>query len=68
MSELNKLAEPKKVEIEYETDAPVTYEVKGNVAWIMLDRTAFNNAQNGQMTYALDDAFVRATNDDERTK
>lgn len=65
MSELNKLAEPRKVEIEYETDAPVTYEVKGNVAWIMLDRTAFNNAQNGQMTYALDDAFVRATNDDE---
>ncbi|MCP5395226.1 MAG: enoyl-CoA hydratase [Sphingomonadaceae bacterium] len=64
MSELNKLVEPKQVDITYETDEPVTYEVIGNVAWIMLNRPGFNNSQNGQMTFALDDAFVRATNDD----
>jgi enoyl-CoA hydratase len=30
----------------------------------MMNRPDFNNAQNGQMTYALDDAFQRAVNDD----
>jgi enoyl-CoA hydratase len=34
------------------------------VAWIILNRPQFNNAQNSQMTYALDDAFRRATDDD----
>ena len=29
-----------------------------------MNRPGFNNAQNGQMTYALDDAFQRAINDD----
>lgn len=65
MTELNKLVEPKQVDVVYETDTPVTYEVIDNVAWIMLNRTEFNNSQNGQMTYAIDDAFIRATNDDE---
>lgn len=65
MTELNKLVEPKQVDVVYETDTPVTYEVIDNVAWIMLNRTEFNNSQNGQMTFAIDDAFVRATNDDE---
>ncbi|WP_395337106.1 enoyl-CoA hydratase [Novosphingobium sp. BL-8H] len=58
------LVEPKKVDIVYETDSPVLYEVDGPVAWVTLNRPDFNNAQNGQMTYALDDAFNRAVQDD----
>jgi enoyl-CoA hydratase len=61
---MSDLVAPKKVDITYETDEPVTYAVADGVAWIMMNRAEFNNAQNGQMTYALDDAFIRATNDD----
>ncbi|QJQ31347.1 enoyl-CoA hydratase [Sphingomonas lacunae] len=61
---MSDLVEPKKVDIVYETDEPVLYEVVDGVAWVTMNRPTFNNAQNGQMTYALDDAFVRATNDD----
>lgn len=43
----------------------VTYEVRGNVALIMLNRPEYRNAQNSKMTYALDAAFTRAVNDDE---
>ena len=53
------LVEPKRVDIAYETDEPVLYAVEQGVAWITMNRPAFNNAQNGQMTYALDDAFNR---------
>jgi enoyl-CoA hydratase len=59
------LVEPQQTDIVYETEAPVRYEVLDAVAWITMDRPSFNNAQNGQMTYALDDAFQRATNDDD---
>lgn len=48
---------------EYETDTPVTYRVENAVAWIMMNRPKFNNAQNSQMTYALDDAFRKAVDD-----
>ena len=58
------LVQPKNVDITYETDEPVRYEVEGGVAWITMNRPGFNNAQNGQMTYALDDAFSRAVKDD----
>ena len=58
------LIDPKTVEISYETETPVRYSVEGPVAWITMDRTRFNNVQNSQMTYALDDAFGRAVNDD----
>jgi enoyl-CoA hydratase len=58
------LVDPKTVEISYETETPVRYSVEGPVAWITMDRTRFNNVQNSQMTYALDDAFGRAVNDD----
>ncbi len=58
------LVEPEQVEITYETDEPVLYEVIESVAWITMNRPKFNNAQNGQMTYALDDAFNRAVRDD----
>ncbi|MGE3690720.1 MAG: enoyl-CoA hydratase [Novosphingobium sp.] len=59
------LVEPQKVDIVYETQAPVRYEVVDSVAWITMDRPQFNNAQNGQMTFALDKAFQRAVADDE---
>ncbi|MCB2073453.1 MAG: enoyl-CoA hydratase [Novosphingobium sp.] len=58
------LVEPQEADIVYETEEPVLYEVKDNVAWITMNRPKFNNAQNGQMTYALDDCFQRAVNDD----
>jgi enoyl-CoA hydratase len=61
---MSDLVTPKSVEIYYETDEPILYAVEEGVAWITMNRPSFNNAQNGQMTYALDDAFVRATNDD----
>ncbi|WP_420383464.1 enoyl-CoA hydratase [Novosphingobium sp.] len=62
---MSDFVEPQKVDIVYETDEPVRYEVIDNVAWITLNRPGFNNAQNGQMTYAIDDAFIRAVNDDD---
>jgi enoyl-CoA hydratase len=61
---MNDLVEPKKVDIKYETDLPMRYEVDGPVAWVTIDRPQFNNVQNSQMTYALDAAFRRATDDD----
>ncbi len=48
----------------YETDAPVLYGVADGIATVTLNRPTFNNAQNSQMTYALDGAFRRAVNDD----
>lgn len=62
---MHKLVEPKQVDIVYEKENPVTYEVIDHVAWVTMDRPDFNNAQNGQMTYALDDAFNRAVQDDD---
>lgn len=61
---MSDLVPPKDVEITYETETPVAYAVEGPIAWITMDRTAFHNAQNSQMTYALDDAFRRAVDDD----
>jgi enoyl-CoA hydratase len=58
------LVDPQSVSITYETEEPVLYEAADGVAWITLNRPSFNNAQNGQMTYALDDAFNRAVSDD----
>lgn len=48
----------------YETDTPVLYEASDGVATVTMNRPQFNNAQNSQMTYALDAAFRRATDDD----
>ena len=48
----------------YETDAPVKYAVADGIASITMSRPDFNNAQNSQMTYALDAAFRQAVNDD----
>jgi len=60
----DKLVEPKQVDITYETDEPVLYRTEGPVAWVTMNRPGFNNAQNSQMTYALDAAFRRAVDDD----
>ncbi len=43
---------------------PVMYDVNGPIAWITMNRPEYHNAQNSKMTYALDDAFKRASNDD----
>lgn len=43
----------------------VTYERRGSVAVVTLNRPDYRNAQNSKMTYALDDAFTRAVDDDE---
>jgi enoyl-CoA hydratase len=41
----------------------VTYEVKGRVAVVTMNRPHYRNAQNSVMTYALDAAFERAVED-----
>ena len=47
-------------------DEPVVrYEVRGHTAVVTLNRPRFRNAQNSAMTYALDDAFTAAVNDDD---
>jgi enoyl-CoA hydratase len=43
----------------------VTYERRGRVAIVTLNRPDYRNAQNSVMTYALDAAFERAVEDDE---
>ncbi len=48
----------------YETDTPVLYEAKDGIATLTMNRPDFNNAQNSQMTYALDAGFRRAVDDD----
>lgn len=47
-----------------DTPDVVTYEVHGSVARIELNRPEYRNAQNSRMTYALDAAYERATNDE----
>lgn len=49
---------------DYETAEPILYHATDGIAWLTLNRPAFHNVQNSQMTYALDDAFMRATDDD----
>ncbi|PVZ57157.1 enoyl-CoA hydratase [Pseudomonas sp. B1(2018)] len=43
----------------------VLYEVRDAVAIVTMNRPEYHNAQNSQMTYALDAAFRRACDDDE---
>ena len=45
-------------------DEVVRYEVRERTAVITLNRPQYRNAQNSAMTYALDEAFTRAVNDD----
>jgi enoyl-CoA hydratase len=48
-----------------ESGPVVRYERRGRVAVVTMDRPQYRNAQNSVMTYALDDAFYRAAEDDE---
>lgn len=48
----------------YETDEPVLYALADGIATLTLNRPQFGNAQNSQMTYALDAAFRRAVDDE----
>lgn len=61
---MSDLTEPRRADIQYETDTPVRYAQQDNVAIITMDRPRFGNTQNSQMTYALDAVFTRAVNDD----
>jgi enoyl-CoA hydratase len=42
----------------------VSYDQRGEVAVVTMNRPRYRNAQNSAMTYALDDAFYRAAADD----
>jgi enoyl-CoA hydratase len=46
-------------------DEVVTYERRGAVAFVTMNRPDYRNAQNSAMTYALDEAFTRAVDDAE---
>jgi len=48
----------------YETEQPVLYEVRDGIATVTMNRPTFNNAQNSQMTYAIDAALRQAVDDD----
>ncbi|GAB3119542.1 enoyl-CoA hydratase [Glaciibacter psychrotolerans] len=48
-----------------EHEPVVTYEVRDSVAFVRLNRPKYGNAQNSAVTYALDAAFIKATNDDQ---
>ena len=43
----------------------VTYRVADSVAWVMLNRPQYSNAQNYRLLGQLDDAFRRAVEDDD---
>ena len=43
----------------------VRYEAADGIAWITMNRPEYHIAQNGKMTYLLDDAFKAAVADDE---
>jgi enoyl-CoA hydratase len=45
-------------------DDVVQYQVEGPIARVTMNRPEYGNAQNSAMTYALDDAFYRAADDD----
>ncbi len=47
------------------SDELVLYETRGPVAVVTMNRDKYRNAQNAKMTYALDDAFNKAINDDD---
>ena len=42
----------------------MAYEVTDGTAYVTLNRPDFRNAQNSVMTYSLDNAFIKAVEDD----
>jgi enoyl-CoA hydratase len=53
------------IDIVYEEEHPVLYEVDGPIAYLTLNRVKYHNSQNSQMLYALDDCFYKACGDDQ---
>lgn len=49
------------------SESAVLYTVEQGIATVTLNRPRYRNAQNSAMTYALDDAYARAVDDDEVT-
>lgn len=47
--------------------SPVAYEAIGGTAYVTLNRPEYRNAQNSVMTYSLDNAFRKATEDPDIT-
>jgi enoyl-CoA hydratase len=47
------------------SEETVLYEVRGTTAIVTMNRPDYRNAQNSVMTYALDQAFQRAVDDDD---
>jgi enoyl-CoA hydratase len=47
------------------SDETVLYEKRARAAIVTMNRPNFRNAQNAKMTFALDEAFLRAVADDE---
>ena len=52
-------------DIVYEEEHPVLYKANDGIAYLTLNRVKYHNSQNSQMLYALDDAFFKATGDDD---
>jgi len=52
-------------DIVFEAEEPILYEVNGGIAYLTLNRVKYHNSQNAHMLYALDDAFFKATGDDD---
>jgi enoyl-CoA hydratase len=46
------------------SDGVVLYGRRGDIAVVTMNRPGFRNAQNSAMTYALDESFYRAVEDD----
>ncbi len=53
------------VDIVYEEENPVLYDLDSGIAYLTLNRVKYHNSQNAHMLYALDDAFFKATGDDD---
>ena len=53
------------VDIIYEEENPVLYDLDSGIAYLTLNRVKYHNSQNAHMLYALDDAFFKATGDDD---
>jgi enoyl-CoA hydratase len=47
-----------------ETPEYMTYKVEDGIAWVVLNRPQYSNAQNYRLLGQLDDAFKRAVEDD----
>lgn len=62
---MSDFVEPRPADVQYETGEPVIYSVARAVATLTMNRPRYSNAQNSQMTYALDAALRRAAGDDE---